>query len=147
MLETVTHENEFHLHSQYKAMIQTKMTQKLKQGKLDFTAAPDSAKDVDVAAGDVSDEPVPELGQHPVCPVVDVQVREDHRVEGVGTSPSWTPCLPTPGGSAPTMAPSGRSFNSSINLKRNKEHSVLHRREGKGVKKKLSWFFCMDSRK
>ena len=43
----------------------------------------DDVSAVDVAAGDVSDEPVPELGQRPVRAVVDVQVREDHRVERV----------------------------------------------------------------
>ena len=109
MLETISHENEFQLHSKYKAMIQTKMAQKLRQGNLksyfkavnanvvagDVADEPvpeqgqrpleeveDDVSAVDV--GDVADEPVPELGQRPVRPVVDVQVREDHRVQRVG---------------------------------------------------------------
>ena len=42
----------------------------------------DDVPAVDVAAGDVADEPVPELCQRPVLPVVDVQVGEDHGVHG-----------------------------------------------------------------
>ena len=42
----------------------------------------DDVAAVDVGAGDVADEPVPELGERPVLPVVDVQVGEDHGVHG-----------------------------------------------------------------
>ena len=37
---------------------------------------------VDVVAGDVADEPVPELCERPVLAVVDVQVGEDDGVHG-----------------------------------------------------------------
>ena len=42
----------------------------------------DDLSAVDVAAGDVADEPVPELCERPVLPVVDVQVGEDDGVHG-----------------------------------------------------------------
>jgi len=77
MLETVSHENEFKLLAQFKAMIQTKMAQKQRQAKMDDFFKPatditdraeeveDDVSAVDIAAGDVSDEPVPELDQCP----------------------------------------------------------------------------------